>query len=319
MIEDSGKSSRFLCIVDGSYVSYFILFGAVSEFQRKEPELASVWIKPAEECDQKNLPSLLNCEEFKAILKKFTMKRIETIDRIARDNFQDELDMASGMDIIFAMDDRVSYSFRKKLYPEYKAQRVLVKRSFQIQPIKDYIVNVIFKELEVEEKHGYKLVKVEGAEGDDVIATTLMNFKDKYLATMLVASDHDFLQIDGVREFDLFGREAERDLGGEIVSADDYLLGKILMGDKSDNIKQVFPKCGPKTALKWTRDKVALKTVLKESQDAASRYLLNKKIISFKEIPSELSEAILEKVNLALYTNEVVNDATIDLRDFMIL
>ncbi len=319
MIAEDDKKNKFLEVVDGSYFGYFVLFGSVSEFQKRHPEIASTWIKPAEECDQKSLPNLLNCEEFKKILKQFTMKRLETIEWIAKENFQDELDMVSGIDIIFALDDRVSYSFRKKLYPEYKAQRALVKRSYQLQPIKDYITNVIFKELEVEEKHGMKLVKVEGAEGDDVIATTLMNFKDKYLASMLIASDHDFLQLPGVREFDLFGREAQRDLGGEMVSADDYLLGKILMGDKSDNIKQVFPKCGPKTALKWTRDKSALKTMLKESQDAASRYLLNKKIISFKEIPSQLTEAILEKVNLALYTNEQVNDSTIDLRDFMTL
>lgn len=311
------KKSKFLVCIDASYFSYFILFGAVSEFQKKEPELASIWIKDPELCDQKNLPNLLNCEEFKSILKKLTMKRIETVDLIARDNFQNELDMATGIDIVFAMDDRVSYSFRKKLYPEYKAQRALVKRSFQLQPLKDYIVNVLFKELEVEEKHGYKIVKVEGAEGDDVIATTLLNLKDKYLASMLIASDHDFLQIDGVREFDLFGKEAKRDLGGEEVSAEDYLLGKILMGDKSDNIKQVFPKCGPKTALKWTKDRAALKTTLKESQDAASRYILNKKIISFKEIPSDLSSAILEKVNTALYENEQVNNSTIDLRNFM--
>lgn len=319
MTEDNDKKDRFLEVVDGSYFSYFVLFGSVSEFQKRDPALASTWIKPPEEVDQSNLPNLLNCEEFKKILKQFTMKRLETVDWIARENFQDELDMASGIDIVFAMDDRVSYSFRKKLYPEYKAQRALVKRSFQLQPIKDYITNVLFKELEVEEKHGYRLVKVEGAEGDDVIATTLMNFADKYLAAMLVASDHDFLQIDGVREFDLFGREAKRDLGGEEVSADDYLLGKILMGDKSDNIKQVFPKCGPKTALKWTKDKGALKAMLKESQDASSRYLLNKKIISFKEIPSELTEAILEKVNAALYTNEQINSSAIDLRDFMML
>ena len=51
----------------------------------------------------------------------------------------------------------------------------------------------------------------------------------------------------------------------------------------------------------------------------AWREALNKKIISFKEIPSELSEAILEKVNTARYTNEPVNNATIDLRDFMTL
>lgn len=319
MTEEDDKKDRFLEIIDGSYFGYFVLFGAVSEFQKRMPDVASIWIKPPQEVDQSNLPDLLNCEEFKKILKQFVMKRLETIDWIARENFQNEIDMASGIDIVFAMDDRVSYSFRKKLYPEYKAQRALVKRSFQLQTIKDYITNVIFKDLEVEDKHGFRLVKVEGAEGDDVIATTLMNFKDKYLATMLIASDHDFLQIDGVREFDLFGKEAKRDLGGEEVSADDYLLGKILMGDKSDNIKQVFPKCGPKTALKWTKDKSALKTVLKESQDAASRYLLNKKIISFKEIPSDLSKAILEKVNVALYTNKQLNNSTIDLRDFMSL
>lgn len=319
MTEEDEKKDRFLEIIDGSYFGYFVLFGAVSEFQKRMPDVASTWIKPPQDVDQGNLPNLLNCEEFKKILKQFVMKRLETIDWIARENFQNEIDMASGIDIVFAMDDRVSYSFRKKLYPEYKAQRALVKRSFQLQPIKDYITNVIFKELEVEDKHGFRLVKVEGAEGDDVIATTLMNFKDKYLATMLIASDHDFLQIDGVREFDLFGKEAKRDLGGEEVSADDYLLGKILMGDKSDNIKQVFPKCGPKTALKWTKDKSALKTILKESQDAASRYLLNKKIISFKEIPPDLSRAILEKVNVALYSNEQLNSSTIDLRDFMSL
>lgn len=316
---ENSKNNKVLICVDTSYALYFIIFGAVAEFQKKQPELASTWIKPPEECDQSNLPDLLNCEEFKKILKRFVMKRIETIDWIAKENFQNEIDIASGIDIVLAMDDRVSYSFRKRLYPEYKAQRALVKRSYKIQTIKDYIINVLFKELEVEEKHGFKLVKVEGAEGDDVIATTLMNFKDKYLASMLIASDHDFLQLDGVRIFDLFGREAKRDLGGEEVSANDYLLGKILMGDKSDNIKQVFKKCGPKTALKLTKDKAALKNLLTENQDAASRYLLNKKIISFREIPEELSKHIVEKVNAALYENEVMNDQTIDLRDFMSL
>ena len=75
--------------------------------------------------------------------------------------------------------------------------------------IKDYIIDVIFKEIDIEDSYGYRLVKVEGAEGDDVVATLLTKFKDKYVGTALIASDHDFLQIDGIREFDLFGREAK--------------------------------------------------------------------------------------------------------------
>ena len=100
------KKNKFLICIDGSYASYFILFGAASEFQKRYPEVASTWIKPPEECDQQNLPNLLNCEEFKKILKQFTMKRLETIEWIAKENFQDEIDIASGIDVIFAMDDR---------------------------------------------------------------------------------------------------------------------------------------------------------------------------------------------------------------------
>lgn len=288
------------------------MFGSVRDFIENYSDEANLWIKPVEECDQDNLPNLLNCDLYKKLLKKFVMRRLESVDNIARENFQVELDEADIVDVVFAMDDKLTHSFRKDLYPEYKAQRQLVKRQYQLQPIKDYIVNVLFKELDVSEQHGYKIIKVEGAEGDDVIATTLLKLKDNYIGMMLIASDHDFLQIDGLREFDLFGKEAQRDLGGEIVSAKDYLLGKILMGDRSDNIKQVFTRCGPKTALKWTKDKATLKKVLKEDQALASRYALNKKMISFEQIPQELSDKIVKKVNESLHANVVLNKNKVD-------
>lgn len=301
------EQKKFLICIDGNYAAYTIIFGATKEFEEKYPDEAALWIKPVEECDQSNLPNLLNCDLYKKILKKFTMRRLEAVDSIAKENFQVEIDEADAIDIVFAMDDKLSNSFRKSLYPEYKAHRALVKRQYQVYPIKDYIIDVIFKDLDVEKEYGYHLVKVDGAEGDDVIATALTKLDGNYIGKMLIASDHDFLQIEGLREFDLFGKEAKRDLGGEVVSAKDYLLGKILMGDRSDNIKQVFTRCGPKTALKWTKDKESLKKILKEDQSLASRYLLNKKIISFSDIPTELSDKILKEVNESLYKNPVLN------------
>lgn len=134
------------------------------------------------------------------------------------------------------MDDRLKNNFRLGLYPTYKGQRRLVKRSYDVYAIKDHVINVIFKELDLENKYGYHLIKVAGAEGDDVIAVTLMNFKDRYKTVLLISSDHDYLQIDGVHQYDMSGKEIKRTLGGENVSADEFLLGKILMGDKSDNI-----------------------------------------------------------------------------------
>ena len=300
-------TKKFLIVIDGSYFFYTCLFAATKDFIEKEPSDAAHWIKPIDECDQNNLPNIINCDSYRRILKKVVMWKLENVDNIAKENFQSELDTADEIDIVFAMDDKLTHSFRKDLYPEYKAHRALVKRQYKIQPIKDYIVDVIFKELEIEKHYGYHLVKVNGAEGDDVIATTLIKLRDNYIGTLLIASDHDFLQIDGVREFDIFGKEAVRNLGGEEVSAKDYLIGKILMGDRSDNIKQVFTRCGPKTALKLVKDKDMLKKMLSEDASSASRFALNKKIISFTDIPNDLSTKILENVNLALYKNSLNN------------
>lgn len=301
------EQKKFLAVIDASYMMYAILFGSVKDFIERFPSEASCWIKPVDECDQKNLPNLLNCDSFKKVLKKYVMRRLESVDEVIKSNFQSEIDQCDAIDIVFAMDDKLSHSFRKGLYPEYKAHRALTKRQYQIQPIKDYIVDVIFKEIDVEHEHGYHIVKVDGAEGDDVIATALTRLEGNYIGKVLIASDHDFLQIDGLRVFDLFGKEAKRELGGEEVSAQDYLVGKILMGDRSDNIKQVFDRCGPKTALKWTRDKEGLKKALKEDHSAAERFLLNKKMISFASIPQELSDKILESVSAALYKHTKLN------------
>ena len=184
---------KFLVVIDGSYFEYVNLFASVKTFTEKYPEDASYWIKPVDECDQKNLPNILNCDAYKKCLKQQVMWKLESVEDVVKSNFQAEVDECDEIDIVFAMDDKLSHSFRKTLYPEYKAHRALVKRQFQLQPIKDYIVDVIFKELDVEHEHGYHLVKVEGAEGDDVIATTIMRLRDNYVGMVLIASDHDFL------------------------------------------------------------------------------------------------------------------------------
>lgn len=306
-MQQTEQINKFLIVVDGSYFSYTVLFGSTKDFIEKYPNEAAIWIKPIEECDQNNLPNILNSDIYKKILKKYVMRRLESIDTIAKENFQDVIGMCDQIDIVFAMDDSLDHSFRKTLYPEYKATRKLVKRQYQLPPIKDYITNVIFKDIDIENQHGYHLVKVDGAEGDDIIATSLIRLKDNYVGTMLIASDHDFLQIDGVREFDLFGKEAKRLLGDEEVSAKDYLIGKILMGDRSDNIKQVFTRCGPKTALKWTQNKDALKKTLVSDAASASRYILNKKLISFADMPADLSNKIYETLNESLYSEQAIN------------
>ena len=309
-------NSKILVVVDQSYFEYYVLFGAVNKFQKRKPNEARTLIKAAEDTDQSNLPDLLVSSTFRKILKEMTMKRCEVLDWVLKQNFQDEFDMADQVDIVFAQDDRVSKSFRKDIYPEYKLQRAFAPKSFKTQPIKEYINNVIFKDLDVEEKYGYRFVKVDGAEGDDVIAT-IMKSLDGYILKILFASDKDFLQIDGIKQFDLSGKEVLRKWGDEELSAHDFMMMKLLLGDVSDNIPKVFDKVGPKKALKLIHDKEALKAKLKENQASAKQYKMNKKLICFSEIPKELRDKILEKVNEKVFTLKQEKD--IDLAEFMTL
>lgn len=237
------------------------------------------------------------------------MKRCESLEYYAKACFQDEIDSMDKIDIIFANDRPVSHNFRKQLYPEYKLQRQLAPKSFNIYNIRNYVVNVLFKELELEEKYGYRFIEVDGAEGDDVIATIMNKCSDDYAFKILFASDRDFVQLENVHQINLFGKEVLCEVGNEPVTRQEYLLTKILVGDTSDNIKQVFPRVGPKRALALVRDKEALKKKLNENQDAAKQYQLNKKLISFSEIPDELTQKIIEKFNEVMYTNEVLNES----------
>lgn len=314
----NNRKNKILVILDQSYWLYYTLFGAVSEFQKKNSDEAALWIRPPEETDQQNLPDLTNCATFVKVLRRFVMKRLETIDWQLQADFQDQIEVCDGIDFIFAMDDRVSKNFRKDLYPEYKANRRIGKKSYNTFKIQEYILNVIFPELELEKRYGYHMIKVAGAEGDDVIAVAVKRLKKEYMLTVLIASDRDFLQLDGVHQINLQGKAVEPILAETKLTPNEYLLGKILIGDHSDNINQVFEKIGEKRALKLIQNRDELKKKLLEDENAAKQFALNKKLISFDEIPAELEQKIYEAVSKALYENEEMNSAT-DLRSFMMM
>ena len=300
--------NKALVAVDASYWYYVTMFRAVSDFQKKDSVEASIWLKPANEVDQNNLPNILNCSSFKRILKNTVMKKCEVIDWYLKNNYQDKIDLVDKIDIIFAMDDFTSRSFRHKLYPGYKAHRKLIPRQFDMLKVRNYVFNVLFKELELEDKYGYKFISVDGAEADDIIATAMSKCSADYMLKVLFASDHDFIQLENVNQINLLGKEVECKIADCEVTPQEYLLGKILLGDSSDNISKVFKNYGPKKVLNLIHNKEKLKSMLQEDQNAAHQFQLNKKLISFNEIPKDLSDKISEKINKALYENEFLND-----------
>ncbi|MBN20719.1 MAG: hypothetical protein CL678_05460 [Bdellovibrionaceae bacterium] len=128
-------------------------------------------------------------------------------------------------------------------------------------------------------------------EADDCLAILTKNIHEKYpdANITIITSDMDYLQLakDNVCLYDLkFRKLTERKSSFNNAKKD--LFVKILTGDKSDNIKGVFKKCGPKTACKYYENKELFEEKLKSVEGAMERYLLNKKMIDFNEIPEEL-------------------------------
>ena len=291
--------AKILVLIDYSYFQYYTIFSAFNKWSKNSKSEAEIMVKSADETDQSNLPDLLVSDSFKRELKRAFIKRCEMVNVILSRNFENDLDIADDIEIIAVQDDSLNRSFRKELFPEYKAQRALTKKAYDVKAIKKYIENILLPDLEKSGNFNYKILKVTGAEGDDVIATVLKHCAKDYYLKILIASDHDFLQLPDVKQFDLMGREVKAVLKTkkEEIELDSkmVLLTKIIQGDLADNIPAIAEKIGKVKAYKLANNAEQLRTLLIENQDAAKQFALNKKIIDFNEIPESLTQEIITK------------------------
>ena len=151
---------------------------------------------------------------------------------------------------------------------------------------------------EILEKEKFAILFHPKLEGDDCIALMTHKLKEDN-NIFIIASDMDYLQLanDNIQLYDLkYKKLTERK--SSFNNAEKDLFVKILTGDKSDNIKGVFKKCGPKTACKYFDNRELFEEKLNSVEGAMERYLLNKKIIDFNEIPEELVKNFLEEYEL---------------------
>ena len=69
------------------------------------------------------------------------------------------------------------------------------------------------------------------------------------------------------------------------ITANDFLLFKIIVGDSSDDIPNIKDGIGPKRAFDLVTDKNKLKKLLTEDKITAQAFARNKKLIAMSEIP----------------------------------
>ncbi len=163
--------------------------------------------------------------------------------------------------LIAVVVDAPGRTFRDELFEEYKATR---------QPMPDELRSQLQPLLECVQGMGLPLLRIEGVEADDVIATLAKRASDQDIDVLISTGDKDMAQLVNERitlvntmtgsRLDRAGVKAKFDVFPEQII--DYLA---LVGDTVDNIPGV-PKVGPKTAAKWLNEYQTLDSLTANAQ-----------------------------------------------------
>jgi 5'-3' exonuclease len=198
--------------------------------------------------------------------------------------------------LIVGKDCKRDHIWRNDLFKDYKANRAN-------GPEDGFMGGPFFKmayEEELFQKGGAKaILKHPRLEADDCIALSVKYLTKEYpeCRIYIITSDRDYLQLNA-HNVDLFTLTYKNLAEGKTATgnAEDDLKIKILMGDTSDNIPSVFPKCGLKTAQKCIEDEAFFKKKMGENQTYYAQYKLNETLVSFDKIPSELVDEFLQTI-----------------------
>jgi len=256
--------------IDGSYFCFYRYHSLLTWWKNAYPEEIDVLQDPYQ--NQK-------------FVEKFKKTFVETIQKIPRGL---KLDKTIKPIIIVGKDCKRENIWRNELFPNYKSNR-------SNGPEDGFMGGPFFKMAYEEELFiqggACSILKHPKLEADDCIAISVKHLLNicPSCTIYIITSDKDYLQLaqDNVKLFNLTFKDLTEQKSCT-KNAECDLFCKILMGDVSDNIPSVFPKCGPKTALKYFENKELLEKKLKEAEIYRNTYALNKRIIDFNNIPEYL-------------------------------
>lgn len=193
-------------------------------------------------------------------------------------------------------------SWRKDVYPQYKANR---KKSRDADD-RDWgelfrIINQVTEDLR--NSFPYKVIKVVGAEADDIIGTLSENTQEfgKHEPVMIVSADKDFLQLQKYNNVHQYSPMKKSEL--KEPNPRTFLFEHIIKGDTSDGVPNILSgddflvegiRQSPVTKKKleaWLHNADEIESTLTDEQ--YRNFLRNKKMIDLSEAPKPLKQEII--------------------------
>ena len=274
--------TKTFIFIDGSYFCFYRYHSLLTWWKNAYPEIV--------------LDDPFLNEQFVAKFRKIFVDHVQNL----RKNLGIPKDVKPT--IIVGRDCKRENIWRNELFPNYKATRANGKEDgFMGGPF----FKMVYQDNLFIEGGAKAILSHPTLEADDCIALAVKHVLQKYqdCNVYIITSDKDYLQLaePRVHIYNL-GFKKITDQKSSTGSAECDLFCKIVMGDISDNIPSVFPKCGPKTALKYYEDQAAFQTRLQSSDTFIAQYNTNKKIVDFNEIP------VLLKNELFTNCEAVINE-----------
>ena len=193
-------------------------------------------------------------------------------------------------------------SWRKEVFPFYKAHRKVERDKQKAEKGMDWsalfeTINKII--VEIDTFFPYKVIRVEHAEGDDVIAVLSRTFKEK---SLIVSSDKDFSQLYKYKWIRQFSPMKQKMLNN--IDPIMYLKEHIIRGDKGDGIPNILSDddCIVSGVRQKSISKKKIVNWLEQNphdfNDEMKRgWIRNKILIDFDLIPIKIATSILKQYN----------------------
>jgi len=260
--------------VDGSYFCFYRYYSLTNWWKNAYPD-----------------EELLNPLQNEIFVQKFKKLFIDNLQQIPK---KLKIDKKINPILIIGKDCKRENIWRNALYPQYKATRVQ-GAGFMGGPF----FKMAYEE-ELFQKGGAKaILHHHQLEADDCIAISVKHLVKKYpnCEIYIITSDKDYLQLQShnIHIFNMAFKNIVDSKSSTGNSNTDLQL-KIIMGDTSDNIPSVFPKCGPKTALKCIENPEYFISKMANNENYYKQYELNKKLVCFDNIPENLINEFMDSL-----------------------
>jgi len=269
-----------LILVDTSYTLFHRYFATLRWLSMAHSELYKEHINDSE----------YNWQENTIFIEKYEKIFLEGISKlVGKRIFKKSI-------LIFCMDTPKDQVWRTtEIKCDYKGDRFDMSKKTNFIPTFKYTYNTIIPNILKNNNNMFKL-KIPKLEADDVIAIICKYLENKPdIKIIIVSGDEDFLQLGRPNLFFInFKNKKYKEIS--LNEAQLALHKKILLGDKSDCIKTIFP---PKFSSKIKKSLVesidAFNIFIKTNKEIEIKYNENTKLINFDSIPEEYQKLAVDK------------------------